>query len=266
MPATTLERQLIEPTASVVDKLPSLLPPPAAPIREKPKKGLLHLHYPRRSHLSRPILRWLQGLDLSFFPRNITRDFSNGYLIAEILSAYFPWDLKMPSFQNGTSLKVKLDNWAQLEKFLARKGLKLPKDLIYGTIHCKAGIPEILIQELYKLLTHRKNKSIQDDLVNFIDYNYQKQLPLVPRSIASKSIKNNTRLSELLNPNTLTSELKEEFLFFLQMLHRKLNSKRFEAMPTEEELSLDYLPGQPTGHKNNLIISSQMVIPVPWWV
>lgn len=44
------------------------------------------------------------------------RDFSNGFLIAEIFCIHYPWDLKLSSFQNGTSLKVKLDNWAQLEK------------------------------------------------------------------------------------------------------------------------------------------------------
>jgi hypothetical protein len=44
------------------------------------------------------------------------RDFSNGYLVAEIFCIYYPWDLRLSSFENGTSLKVKLDNWAQIEK------------------------------------------------------------------------------------------------------------------------------------------------------
>lgn len=43
-----------------------------------------------------------------------------------------------------------------LLKFLAKKNFKLPKELIHGTIHCKAGVPEILIQEVYTLLTHRE--------------------------------------------------------------------------------------------------------------
>ena len=69
-------------------------------------------------------------------------------------------------------------------------------------------------------------KSIQDDLVNFTDYSYQMQLPLFPRSTASKSIKDNIRLSELIsNPNKLNNELKVEFLFLLQMLQRKLSRK-----------------------------------------
>lgn len=69
-------------------------------------------------------------------------------------------------------------------------------------------------------------KSIQDDLVNFTDYSYQMRLPLVPRSTASKSIKDNIRLSEIIsNPNMLSNELKVEFLLLLQMLQRKLSRK-----------------------------------------
>ncbi|KAI4529719.1 hypothetical protein MG293_020397, partial [Ovis ammon polii] len=217
---------LLTQPAAARPKSRSILPCQAAPNGEKPKKCLVYPHPPKSSRLSRSVLRWLQSLDLTFFPRNISRDFSNGFLIAEIFTTYYPWDLKLSSFKNGTSLKVKLDNWAQLEKFLARKKLKLPKELIHGTIHCKAGVPEILIQEVYTLLTHQEIKSIQDDLVNFTDYSYQMQLPLVPRSTASKSIKDNIRLSELIgNPNKLNNELKVEFLFLLQMLQRKLSRK-----------------------------------------
>lgn len=59
--------------AAVPAKSSSLLPQPAVPIRGKPKKGLVYPHPPRSSRLSPSVLRWLQGLDLSFFPRNISR-------------------------------------------------------------------------------------------------------------------------------------------------------------------------------------------------
>nr|XP_008523882.1 PREDICTED: spermatogenesis-associated protein 4 isoform X1 [Equus przewalskii]XP_008523883.1 PREDICTED: spermatogenesis-associated protein 4 isoform X2 [Equus przewalskii] len=259
--------RLVTQPAAAVPKSPSLSPQPASPIRGRPKKGVAYPHPPKSSRLSRSVLRWLQGLDLSFFPRNINRDFSNGFLIAEIFTIYYPWDLKLSSFANGTSLKVKLDNWAQVEKFLAKKNLKLPKELIHGTIHCKAGVPEILIQEVYTLLTHREIRSIQDDLVNFTDYSYQMQLPLVPRSTASKSIKNNIRLSELMsNPNRLSNELKVDFLFLLKMLQRKLsrklNPKWFEVKPTVGEFTLDRLPAKDPGCKYNSVISRERVAPV----
>ncbi|KAB0373422.1 hypothetical protein FD755_015081 [Muntiacus reevesi] len=257
---------LLTQPAAARSKSRSILPSQAAPNGGKPRKCLVYPHPPKSSRLSPSVLRWLQGLDLTFFPRNISRDFSNGFLIAEIFTTYYPWDLKLSSFENGTSLKVKLDNWAQLEKFLARKKLKLPKELIHGTIHCKAGVPEILIQEVYTLLTHREIKSIQDDLVNFTDYSYQMQLPLVPRSTASKSIKDNIRLSEVIgNPNKLNNELKVEFLFLLQMLQRKLsrklNPKWFAVKPTVGESTLDHRPAKASGNKGNLVISKDRAAP-----
>nr|KAF6375420.1 spermatogenesis associated 4 [Pipistrellus kuhlii] len=233
----------------------------------RPRKGLVYPHPPRRSRLSRSILRWLQSLDLTFFPRNISRDFSNGYLIAEIFAIHYPWDLSLASFVNGTSLKVKLDNWAQLEKFLAKKKISLPRELVYGTIHCKAGVPEILIQEVHTLLTHQETQSIQDDLVNFTDYSYQMQLPLLPRSTASKFIKDNIRLSELMsNPSTLSNELKIDFLFLLQMLQRKLSRKlhpsRFEVKPNVGELTLDHFSALVARHRAKTWASKQQAAPV----
>ncbi|XP_050003273.1 spermatogenesis-associated protein 4 isoform X1 [Alexandromys fortis] len=241
--------------------------PPAVPARKKIKKCLVYPHPPRSSRLSRTVLRWLQGLDLSFFPRNITRDFSNGYLVAEIFCIYYPWDLRLSSFENGTSLKVKLDNWAQIEKFLAKKKIKLPKELIHGTIHCKAGVPEILIQEVYTLLTHQEIKCVQGDYANFTDYSYQMRLPLVPRSTVSKSIKDNIRLSELLsNPNMLSNELKIEFLFLLQMLQRKLSRKLnpgwFNVKPTVGEITIDHLPAQGYGRRYKPKVSKEKPVSV----
>ncbi|KAG8504608.1 Spermatogenesis-associated protein 4, partial [Galemys pyrenaicus] len=256
---------VIQPAAGVPTSL-SLVSQHVASTRGKPKKFLVYPHPPKSSRLSRTVLRWLQSLDLSFFPRNINRDFSNGFLVAEIFTAYYPSEIKLSSFQNGTSLKTKLDNWGQLEKFLARKKIKLPKELIHGTIHCKAGVPEILIQEMYSLLTHREIKSVQDDLVNFTDYSYQMHLPMVPRSTAAKSIKNNIRLTELMsNPNTLSNELKVEFLFLLQMLQRKLsrklNPKWFEVRPTVGELTLGHVPDPASVGKHNSGTSREKAAP-----
>ncbi|XP_004640304.1 spermatogenesis-associated protein 4 [Octodon degus] len=252
MAAAGQAEECLAPPVAAWSKPSAASPKLAALTSRKLGKCVVYPPPPKNSRVSRSVLRWLQGLNLSFFPRNISRDFSNGFLIAEIFCIYYPWDLKLSYFENGTSLKVKLDNWAQLEKFLAKKKLKLPKELIHGTIHCKPGVPEILIQEVYTLLTHREIKSIQEDIVNFTDYSYQMHLPMVSRSTASKFIKDNIRLTELKsNPNILSNELKAEFLLLLQMLQRKISRKLnpgwFDVKPNVAEITLDHLPPRGSG-------------------
>jgi len=46
------------------------------------------------------------------------RDLSSGYLVAEILSLYFPHDIELPLFVNASSLNVKLSNWQRLKKVI----------------------------------------------------------------------------------------------------------------------------------------------------
>ncbi|XP_054421800.1 spermatogenesis-associated protein 4 [Pteronotus mesoamericanus] len=106
---------LMEPVAALPKPGPPP-PQPSAPAPGRPKKCLVYPQPPKSSRLPPSVLRWLQGLDLTFFPRNVSRDFSNGFLIAEIFTIHYPQDLQLSSFENGSSLKVKLDNWAQLQK------------------------------------------------------------------------------------------------------------------------------------------------------
>jgi len=111
--------------------------------------------------LPREIVKWLQSLDLSFVLKNPKRDLTNGYLIAEITSRYYPKDINMMNFENGTRLAAKVDNWEQLYKFFKKKGLQILKQDLDPVIHCAPGAALLFIMKLYQLLTKKVLRAVQ---------------------------------------------------------------------------------------------------------
>ncbi|XP_026803251.3 spermatogenesis-associated protein 4 [Pangasianodon hypophthalmus] len=201
----------------------------------------------KRSGLPREVWKWLQSLELSISPKNIRRDFSNGYLVAEVFSWYFPEDFSLHSYDNGASLGTKQSNWTQIEKVLVKRRVSLMKESINGTIHCKPGAAEALVQEIYTLLTNRRIQSVQEEALDFTDQRYQEQLPMVARATASKAIKNNLRLSEeLAEPNISTTQRKIQNIIHrhveLRREERSQNPQRFNVKPTLGEQAVRLPP------------------------
>uniref|UniRef100_A0A673GAL2 Spermatogenesis-associated protein 4-like n=1 Tax=Sinocyclocheilus rhinocerous TaxID=307959 RepID=A0A673GAL2_9TELE len=194
---------------------------------------------PKKAGLPREVLKWLQSLELSFFPKNVRRDLSNGYLVAEIFSWYFPRDFHMHSYDNGASLAAKQSNC--LIK------IYLMKEVIDGTIHCKPGAAELLVQEIYTFLTNRRIQTIQKVEQGFTDKAYQDQLPMVARATASVAIKSNLSLSEVIaEPNIISNQRK-----VLAIIHRHIEQrkeertqdpKRFNVKPTLGEQAVRLPP------------------------
>jgi hypothetical protein len=130
--------------------------------------------------LPREVLRWIQSLDLAysvknvkrliiipclsshshFFPLSLSchRDFSNGFLVAEIFSRYYAKDIQMHSFDNGTALTAKRDNWNQLQKFFRKIGINelISDDEVGRIIRCEDGVAIQVITKIYESLTQRK--------------------------------------------------------------------------------------------------------------
>eukprot|EP01064_Diplonema_japonicum_P018457 TRINITY_DN27142_c0_g1_i1.p1 TRINITY_DN27142_c0_g1~~TRINITY_DN27142_c0_g1_i1.p1 ORF type:complete len:741 (+),score=203.67 TRINITY_DN27142_c0_g1_i1:43-2265(+) len=107
------------------------------------------------SGLPREVLKWVQSLDLSYSLKNPRRDFSNGFLIAEILSRYWK-GVPMHSIDTGTAVTKKRDNWETLKKILDTKGMNVGKDVVDGIILSKEGVAISFVGSLYEFLTSRK--------------------------------------------------------------------------------------------------------------
>ncbi|KAI9360368.1 hypothetical protein DFJ73DRAFT_815433 [Zopfochytrium polystomum] len=99
--------------------------------------------------LSRDVLRWVQGLNLSYSIKNAKRDFANGFLIAEILSKYFPNDVAMHAYDTGTGAAAKKNNWDLLERVFSKLGIPVHKDMVSNVAAGRAEAAALVLSIIY---------------------------------------------------------------------------------------------------------------------
>ena len=90
--------------------------------------------------------------------KNVKRDFSNGFLIAEIFSRYYAKEISMHSYDNGTASKSKKDNWNQLIKVFRKLGLPeiINEAQAQAIISGANGAAAELLCRMYGVLTQRE--------------------------------------------------------------------------------------------------------------
>ena len=106
--------------------------------------------------LPRELHVWLQSLGLSSPVKHPKRDFSNGYLVAEILSRYLPSTvLSLHQFRNASSIEGKLGNWELIERLVERQGWDISRREIDQLMHGQPNSHIHFLSRLYSLLTGR---------------------------------------------------------------------------------------------------------------
>lgn len=200
------------------------------------------------SGLPREVLKWIQSLDLTWQIKTPKWDLSNGYLVAEIFSWYFPREIEMHMYNNGVSLDSKQKNWMLLENFFKRHKFDIPPEYIEGTIHCKEGAAPLLTERMYQILTNRDiRKPPREHPIDFTDRAYQEELPMHARSTASAAVKNNLRITELMaDKNFILKQQKAHGIISDHIEYRRQermeNPKRFDRKPTLGERAVRRAP------------------------
>jgi hypothetical protein len=93
---------------------------------------------------------------LTYKIANPKRDLSNGWVIAEILSRYFPDQIEMYQFDNGFKLEKKQNNWEHMGKFFKKKDIPISFQEYDAVIHCAPYAAYNLLKKLYTILTGKQ--------------------------------------------------------------------------------------------------------------
>ncbi|GAB1860102.1 Sperm flagellar protein 1 [Camponotus japonicus] len=102
-----------------------------------------------QNQTDRELVAWLDSIPISKPARNLTRDFSDAVLVAEILKVYYPRYVELHNYVPASNLNTKKENWNTLNrKVLAKIDMKLSKDAIHNLASASQGTIEKFLLEL----------------------------------------------------------------------------------------------------------------------
>ncbi|KAF6023692.1 SPEF1 [Bugula neritina] len=86
---------------------------------------------------------WVDQIPLSRPKKNLTRDFSDGVLVAETISHYFPKLVELHNYPPATGTKLKMENWNVLNRKVFKKlHFELAEDVIKQVVNAKPFVIE----------------------------------------------------------------------------------------------------------------------------
>ena len=99
------------------------------------------------------IYEWVDSIPLSRQKKNISRDFNDAVLFAEMIKYHYPRLVDLHNYPSASSTKAKIINWETLnKKVLAKIGLKLGKNEIDDLVRSKPNAIENLLGRLYNII------------------------------------------------------------------------------------------------------------------
>ena len=99
-------------------------------------------------HQLNEVYLWVDSFELSRPKKNISRDFADGVLMAEILHLLFPKLVDLHNYYQAHNLEGKMVNWNLLQKkIFTRLGLSLKDDLVKSVCNCVPTAIEYLLWE-----------------------------------------------------------------------------------------------------------------------
>ncbi|XP_038046298.1 sperm flagellar protein 1-like [Patiria miniata] len=106
---------------------------------------------------------WVDEIPLSRAKRNMTRDFSDGVLVAEIVHHFVPKIVDVHNYSPANSTQQKMSNWGTLNrKVFPRIGFNMQEVVVRSVCNSKPGVVEAVLWQLrhkIDLYLRQTNKS-----------------------------------------------------------------------------------------------------------
>ena len=114
------------------------------------------------------IYNWIDQIPLSRSKKNISRDFSDGLLIAEVVRHFIPKIVDLHNYPSANSVAQKANNWKILNfKIFKKLGFQVSKSDVEKIIN---SVPEIIERVLLLLKNHiqlylQKPNSLEEKII-----------------------------------------------------------------------------------------------------
>lgn len=92
---------------------------------------------------------WIDEVPLSRPKKSLTRDFSDGVMVAETLQHFLPKLVDMHNYSPANSTAQKLNNWGVLQRRVFSKlKFAVPEPVVRSICNCKPGVVELVLLQL----------------------------------------------------------------------------------------------------------------------
>ncbi|XP_048514754.1 sperm flagellar protein 1-like [Athalia rosae] len=119
------------------------------------------------------IYAWIDEIPFSRPKKNLSRDFSDGVLMAEVLRLYFPRLVNVHNYIPASNVASKIENWNTLNRrILSKIDMKLGKEVINQLANAQQGVIEKVLMDLRRKIiakdSNDSNNSLDGSIRKFI--------------------------------------------------------------------------------------------------
>ncbi len=173
------------------------------------------------------IYEWVDSIPLSRQKKNISRDFNDAVLLAEMIKYHYPRLVDLHNYPSASSTKAKLVNWETLNKKVLKKlGVKITKNEINDIINSKPNAIENLLGRLYHVIHGLPQESTNSKKnENFSQHNNNNNvLRNKPMNHMNENAINNEEGNELMNAINEKDQEIANLKEYIETLEQKLKN------------------------------------------